>query len=143
MTATGGGGGAAGSAVVGIGVDIVDVRRVEDLLARYRDRFLSRVFTEAEAEYAARGAREAERLAGRFAVKEAVLKAFGTGKSQGILWRDVETVRGAWGRPEVKLSGRACDHMRRVGGTRVHVSLAHDGGKAVAFVIIEREGRNT
>lgn len=133
----------AGPSVAGIGVDIVDVARVEELLARYRERFVRRVFTEAEAAYAARGAREAERLAGRFAVKEAVLKAFGTGKSQGILWRDVETVRGALGRPEVKLYGRACDHMKRVGGTRVHVSLAHDGGKAVAFVIIEREGNTT
>ena len=58
-------------------------------------------------EYALRGANKAERLAGRFAVKEAVMKALGTGKSQGILWRDVETVRGRMGRPEVHLHGQA------------------------------------
>lgn len=123
--------------IVGIGVDIVEVGRVKDLLSRYRDRFLRRVFTEDEAGYAKKGVREAERLAGRFAVKEAVMKAFGTGKSQGILWRDVETVRGAMGKPEVKLYGNAYKHMKRLNGSRIHVSIAHDGGKAMAFVIIE------
>jgi holo-[acyl-carrier protein] synthase len=95
------------------------------------------VFTDPEAEYAGRSVREAERLAGRFAVKEAVLKAFGTGKSQGILWRDVETVRGAMGKPEVKLYGNAIKYMKLINGKHIHVSIAHDGGKAVAFVVIE------
>jgi holo-[acyl-carrier protein] synthase len=122
--------------IVGIGVDIVDVERVKDLLARYRDRFLRRVFTVPEAEYAGRSVREAERLAGRFAVKEAVLKAFGTGKSQGILWRDVETVRGAMGKPEVNLYGNATKYMKIINGKHIHVSITHDGGKAVAFVVI-------
>ncbi len=126
--------------IVGIGVDIVEVERVKELLARYRDRFVRRVFTEAEARYAGRSVREAERLAGRFAAKEAVLKAFGTGKSHGILWRDVETVRGAMGKPEVKLYGKALNYMKELGGSRIHVSITHDGGKAVAFVIIE-DGR--
>ena len=125
--------------IVGIGVDIVDVGRVKDLLERYRERFVRRVFTEAEARYAGRSVREAERLAGRFAVKEAVLKAFGTGKSQGILWRDVETVRGAMGKPEVKLYNKANNYMKKIKGKRIHVSITHDGGKAVAFVIIETE----
>jgi holo-[acyl-carrier protein] synthase len=126
--------------IVGIGVDIVDVERVKDLLARYRDRFVRRVFTDPEAEYAGRSVREAERFAGRFAVKEAVLKAFGTGKSQGILWRDVETVRGAMGKPEVILYGNAIKHMKKLKGTHIHVSITHDGGKAVAFVVIEAGG---
>jgi holo-[acyl-carrier protein] synthase len=126
--------------IVGIGVDIVEVGRVKELLARYRDRFVRRVFTEAEARYAGRSVREAERLAGRFAAKEAVLKAFGTGKSHGILWRDVETVRGAMGKPEVRLYGKALNYMKELGGNRIHVSITHDGGKAVAFVIIE-DGR--
>jgi holo-[acyl-carrier protein] synthase len=123
--------------IAGIGVDIVDVGRVKDLLERYRERFVRRVFTEAEADYAGGSVREAERLAGRFAVKEAVLKAFGTGKSQGILWRDVETVRGAMGKPEVKLYNKASKYMKELKGNRIHVSISHDGGKAVAFVIIE------
>lgn len=125
--------------IVGIGVDIVDVERVKDLLERYRERFVRRVFTEAEASYAGKSVREAERLAGRFAVKEAVLKAFGTGKSQGILWRDVETIRGAMGKPEVKLYNKANNYMKKLEGNRIHVSITHDGGKAVAFVIIETE----
>ncbi len=126
--------------IAGIGIDIVDIGRVEALLARYGDRFTARVFTEAEAEYARRSVKPAERLAGRFAVKEAVLKAFGTGKSQGIRWRDVETVRGPMGRPKVILYGKAVNHLNNMNGTTVHVTITHDGGKAVAFVIIETAG---
>jgi len=126
--------------IVGIGVDIVDVERVKDLLVRYRDRFVQRVFTDAEAEYAGKSLREAERLAGRFAVKEAVFKAFGTGKSQGILWRDVETVRGAMGKPEVKLYGNAKKYLKYLKGENILVSITHDGGKAVAFVVIVDSG---
>lgn len=123
--------------IAGIGIDIVDVGRVEALLSRYGDRFTQRVFTEAEAAYARRSVKPAERLAGRFAVKEAVLKAFGTGKSQGIRWRDVETVRGAMGRPKVILYGNAANTMNRMKGESIFVTITHDGGKAVAFVIIE------
>jgi holo-[acyl-carrier protein] synthase len=126
--------------IVGIGVDIVDVGRVHALLERYRDRFVQRVFTDAENRYANKSVKSAERLAGRFAVKEAVLKAFGTGKSQGILWRDVETVPGPKGRPKVNLYGNADKYMKYLNADRVHVSISHDGGKAVAFVVIESAG---
>lgn len=129
--------------IVGIGVDIVDVERVKELLVRYRDRFVRRVFTEAEAGYAAGSVREAERLAGRFAVKEAVMKAFGTGKSQGILWRDVETVRGPMGKPEVRLHGNASKYLNILNGNNIHASITHDGGKAVAFVVITGPGAGT
>lgn len=125
--------------IAGIGVDVVEVGRVEKLFARYGDRFTGRVFTEAEAAYALRSVRPAERLAGRFAVKEAVMKAFGTGKSQGILWRDVETVRGPLGKPEVLLHGNAKNYMNKIKGKTIHASISHDGGKAMAFVIIEGE----
>ncbi len=73
-------------------------------------------------------------------MKEAVLKAFGTGKSQGIRWRDVETVRGEKGRPNVLLYGNALNYLNKLKGYAIHVTIAHDGGKAVAFVIIERAG---
>jgi holo-[acyl-carrier protein] synthase len=126
--------------IVGIGVDIVDVERVLGLLERYPDKFLKRVFTDAENRYAQRSVKTAERLAGRFAVKEAVLKAFGTGKSQGILWRDVETVPGAMGKPKVNLYGNADKYMKRLNANVIHVSISHDGGKAMAFVVIERAG---
>jgi len=126
--------------IAGIGVDMVDVARIQALLDRYGERFLRRVYTEAETDYALRGANKAERLAGRFAVKEAAMKALGTGKSQGILWRDVETLRGRFGKPEVHLHGQAVKWAKIRGWGAVHVSITHDGGKAVAFVIIEKAG---
>lgn len=126
--------------IVGIGVDIVEIGRIGDLLERYRDRFTHRVFTGEEIRYAEKGGKIAERLAGRFAVKEAVLKAFGTGKSGGILWKDIETVRGTKGKPEVKLYGMASNYMNKMNGSKVLVSIAHDGGNAIAFVIIEKAG---
>jgi len=126
--------------IAGIGVDIVDIARIQALLDRYGDRFLRRVYTNAETAYAMSGVNRAERLAGRFAVKEAVMKALGTGKSQGILWRDVETVRLRTGKPEVHLHGKAVRWAKLRGGDTVHVSITHDGGKAVAFVILEKAG---
>ena len=121
-------------------MDIVDIARIQALLDRYGDRFLRRVYTNAETAYAMSGVNRAERLAGRFAVKEAVMKALGTGKSQGILWRDVETVRLRTGKPEVHLHGKAGRWAKLRGGDTVHVSITHDGGKAVAFVILEKAG---
>jgi len=126
--------------IVGIGVDIVDIARIQALLDRYGERFLQRVFTEAETAYAMRTVNKAERLAGRFAVKESVMKALGTGKTQGILWRDVETVRGRFGKPEVRLHGQAVKWAKMRDAGAVHVSITHDGGKAVAFVILEKAG---
>ena len=126
--------------ILGTGIDIVDISRVEKLLQRHADRFVERVFTEAESSYAFSGVLAAERLAGRFAVKEAVMKALGTGKSNGILWRDVETVRLPSGKPEVRLHGAARRIFERAGGSALHVTITHDGGRAVAFVIIESGG---
>lgn len=126
--------------IAGIGIDIVDIERIGAVLSRYGDRFMERVFTDAEAAYARKSVKPAERLAGRFAVKEAVLKAFGTGKSQGIRWRDVETVRGPMGRPQVVLYGNALKYLNKLEGHTIHVTITHDGGKAVAFVIIETAG---
>jgi holo-[acyl-carrier protein] synthase len=128
--------------IAGIGVDIVDVTRIQAMLDRYGERFLRRVYTETESAYAMRGANRAERLAGRFAVKEAVMKALGTGKSQGILWRDVETIRGRLGKPDVRLHGQAVKWLKIRGFGAVHASISHDGGKAMAFVIIEKAGEN-
>ena len=126
--------------IAGIGVDIVDISRIQSMLDRYGERFLNRVFTEAETAYAMSGMKKAERLAGRFAAKEAALKALGTGKSQGILWRDIETLRGRYGKPEVHLHGQAVKWAKLRGVERVFVSITHDGGKAVAFLILEKAG---
>jgi len=127
--------------ILGIGVDIVDIERVKRLLDLYDIRFLSRVFTENESRYAMESVNSAERLAGRFAVKEAVLKALGTGKTGGILWQDIETMRGPSGKPVVRLHGQAVRWVKWKGGGPVHVSISHDAGKAIAFVIIESAGR--
>ncbi len=110
--------------IAGIGVDIVDIARIQALLDRYGERFLRRVYTEAETAYAMSGANKAERLAGRFAVKEAMMKALGTGKSQGILWRDVETVRGRFGKARGP-SARAGGEMGEVAGRRRGARLDH------------------
>ncbi|RMG57374.1 MAG: holo-ACP synthase [Deltaproteobacteria bacterium] len=124
--------------IVGVGVDTVPVERIRRLLEKFGDRFVRRVYTEQEREYAlSRPRRAAEILAGRFGVKEAVMKVLGTGKSSGVLWRDVETVRGEKGKPEVRLHGRARELAETLGITDVHVSITHDGGMAVAFVVAE------
>lgn len=124
--------------IAGVGVDTVDIERVVRIVNKYGERFLSRVFTEREIEYALSAkVKIHERLAGRFAVKEAVMKALGTGKSGGILWKDVETLRGPRGEPRVKLHGKAREYAERAGIKTVHASITHDGKMAVGFVIME------
>jgi len=125
--------------IIGIGVDIVEISRVKRMLDQYGERFLSRVFTEAEAKYSLSVANAAERLAGRFAVKEAAIKALGTGKTSGISLRNIETVHDSTGKPVVRLSGSAARILKSKGGGPVHASISHDGGKAVAFVVMERQ----
>ncbi|RGA04766.1 holo-ACP synthase [Microbispora triticiradicis] len=114
--------------IVGIGVDVVDVARLRAALERTPG-LRRRLFTEAEAVL------PPESLAARFAAKEAVAKALGGPPGLGHL--DAEVVRGAHGRPEVRLTGRAAEVARGLGVRRWHVSLSHDGGMAVAYVIAE------
>ncbi|MDH3258235.1 MAG: holo-ACP synthase [Deltaproteobacteria bacterium] len=126
--------------IIGVGVDAVDIERIDRLVQEYGERFLRRVYTEKEIEYAFLStAKLHERLAGRFAVKEAVLKVLGTGKSGGILWKDVETLRGPGGKPRVMLHGKAKEHADNLGISAVHVSISHDGKMALSFVIAEGE----
>jgi holo-[acyl-carrier protein] synthase len=123
--------------IVGVGVDLCEVRRVRELSERYGDRFLERVFTESE-RARCHGRRRFDCLAGRFAAKEAALKALGTGLSHGIAWRDVELVRGESQRPTIQFHRAAAQVHRHLGGGAVHVSISHDGGHAVAVVILEK-----
>ncbi len=119
-----------------VGVDLVEISRVERMLARYGDRFLERVFTSAEVLYARRRAPE---LAARFAAKEAVAKALGVGMRmlapEGIGWREVEVLGDHRGRPEVYLHGRAAERARELGLTEWAISLSHTREYAVAFVV--------
>ena len=118
------------------GVDLIRISRVQAALDRYGDRFLERVFTQNEVSYA-RG-RPAE-LAARFAAKEAVAKALGVGMRMmargGIRWREAEIVGDQWGKPLVRLSGRAAERAEELGLTEWAVSLSHTDDHAVAFVV--------
>ncbi|MBI2890789.1 MAG: holo-ACP synthase [Nitrospirae bacterium] len=120
-----------------MGVDLVEVGRVDRLLKRYKERFLQRVFTTGERQYAARKAHTAEHLAGRFAAKEAFVKALGTGLRQGIVWTDVEVVREKGGRPSLQLHGRAKELAAKAGVVRMALSISHTSALAMAQVILE------
>ena len=122
--------------IVGHGVDLVEVARIAALLDEHGPRFVRRCFTEAEQAYAESGRRRrAERYAARFAGKEAVLKALGTGWRQGIAWRDIEVRRQPSGRPTLALTGGGAERADRLGIDHWHLSLSHAGGYAVASVI--------
>jgi len=125
--------------VVGIGIDVVEIARIRRLMDRWQDRFLHRVFTEAEVAYALRRLDPAQHLAARFAVKEATLKALGIGLSMGVRWREMEVRRGRGQPPQLTLSGRTAELGEARGIRRLHVSLSHDAGLAVAQVLAEGE----
>ena len=115
-------------AVIGHGIDLVDIDRVADLLERHGDRFTERCFTPGERAYAEAGKRRrAERYAARFACKEAVLKALGTGWRDGISWTDVAVVHEPSGQPILRLTGRCHEIAVARGCRRWHVSLSHAG----------------
>jgi len=118
------------------GVDLVDIPRIERLLSRYGEKFLTRVYSSAEV---ASSRRRPAELAARFAAKEAVSKALGVGvrvlSPQGIAWHDVETLNERSGKPYILLHGRAAALAREQGLSEWAISLSHDGGMAIAFVV--------
>ncbi len=120
------------------GVDMVEIARVERALERHGDRFLERVFTQAEVLYCR--ARPSE-LAARFAAKEAVSKALGVGmrmmSRDGINWRDVEVIGDMRGKPLIRLHGRAAERAEALGLTEWAVSLSHTREQAIAFVVAQ------
>jgi holo-[acyl-carrier protein] synthase len=119
--------------VVGIGTDICHIERIKKL----GPEAVARILTEAEAAYCGRYASPHERIAGRFAAKEAILKAFGTGWSGGLGWGQIEILPDASGAPQVALSGAAREKLLSLGATRCLVSISHQGDYAVAFAIID------
>ena len=123
--------------IVGIGVDLCDTERVRDLIAKWGERFEQRVFTERERAYCRNERRRHECLGGRFAAKEAALKAIGTGLSNGIRWKDVELVSGESSPPRIEWHGRAAEIAEMRGMKSCHTTITHDGGLAVAVVILE------
>jgi holo-[acyl-carrier protein] synthase len=121
--------------ILGHGVDIVEVARIGDMVDEHGDRFLDRCFTAAERGYSQSRKRGSEHLAGRFAAKEAVLKALGTGWRNGIAWTDVEVVPMATGQPDLKLHGAAAEAARRAGITSWSISISHTESHAMASAI--------
>ncbi len=123
--------------IVAIGVDLIEIARIAETFARQGERFQKRVFTAAEVEYCESLAAKFESYAARFAAKEAVMKALGTGWADGVAWRDIEVAREQNGRPIVTLSGRALERMKELGATRIHLSLSHSQTTAIAQVVLE------
>src|SRR5580765_7772700 len=124
--------------IVSTGIDIVEVYRIRDTISR-TPRFVERVFTKNERAYCeGKGDAAAESYAGRFAAKEAFLKALKTGWRGKITWQDIEVVNNAAGVPSLQLSGSAAELFEKSGATQIHVSISHTSEHAVAMVVTER-----
>lgn len=123
--------------IIGTGIDICEISRMEAMLSRRGEKAHERLFTSDEVRYCAAKARPAQSFAARFAAKEAVMKMLGTGWSNGVRWRDIEVRRGKGGPPAIQLHGEAARRAERMGIRRVHVSITHSGDLAVVHVIGE------
>ena len=121
--------------IIGLGLDATDIVRISETIDRYGERFLHRIFTEGEVAYAMRRRVPAIHLAGRFAAKEAAMKALGTGHSQGVLWRDVEVVRRG-GPPQLELHGGAARRFAALGGRSSLLTITHSDDLALAQVML-------
>jgi holo-[acyl-carrier protein] synthase len=126
--------------ILGLGSDIIDIRRIEQTIERYGDRFLARVFTDTERKKSDSRAGRVASYAKRFAAKEACAKALGTGFRKGVFWRDMGVVNLRSGRPTMVLTGGAAEQLRRITpegfAPRVDVSLTDDFPQAQAVVVI-------
>jgi len=122
--------------VIGLGIDIVEVSRIRKALEN-GDALARRVFTERELQYCSARKNRYQHFAGRFAAKEAALKALGTGWQEGIRWQDVEVVSGEKGKPELTFYGRAEEILKELKGTSAHLTITHAAEYAVAAVVIE------
>lgn len=123
--------------ILGIGIDLVDCDRIENSIERFGDRFLQRVFTEGEIAYARSMKFPARHLAARFAAKEALSKAFGTGIGKAMGWRDLDVQKHESGEPFVVLSGGAEKMASARGVTKVWISLTHTDKSGMATIILE------
>jgi holo-[acyl-carrier protein] synthase len=123
--------------IVGLGVDIAEVPRIKAAIERHGEPFLRRIFTPSEVEYCERFKNKFERYAGRFAAKEATMKALGTGWRRGIRWVDLEVIREQSGRPTIALAGEAAKIAAHLGVKRISLSITHTEAQALAQVIFE------
>lgn len=123
--------------IIGLGVDITKIDRIEAVLERRGRAFLERIFTPQEIAYCESHRHQVERFAGRFAAKEAAMKALGTGWSRGVRWIDIEVVRERSGKPTLRLAGAACEIASGLGVKNIALTITHDGNTALALVIFE------
>jgi holo-[acyl-carrier protein] synthase len=132
--------------IIGIGSDIIDIRRIERTVERFGQRFLNRVFTDIEREKAESRRRRVDTYAKRFAAKEACAKALGTGIYRGVSWQQMEVVNLKGGKPTLRLSGAAAKRLEELTPStltpHIHVTLTDDHPWAQAFVVIEAVERH-
>jgi holo-[acyl-carrier protein] synthase len=121
--------------IVAHGIDLVDCPRIEQMIERHGDRFVGRVFTDAEQAYAEANKNGIEKLAGRFAAKEAVLKLIGTGWRGKIAWTDIEIINNAAGQPEVTIVGEVKRIAEELGIEHISVSITHTANFAIASAV--------
>ena len=123
--------------IIGTGNDLIEIDRIARSYRRYGEHLLRRVYTEAEAAYCKARKRTAQHLAARFAAKEAVAKALGTGMKDGVAWRGIEVTREPGRAPRIVLHGRAAALADELGVRTVHIALSHSETHALAFAIAE------
>ena len=123
--------------IVGSGIDVVEIGRIQKSIDRYGQRFLGRVYTAAEQAYCLRKRKSAESFAARFAAKEAGAKALGTGIRYGVNWLEIEVAREPGGRPILQFHGRAAEIAARLGARRAALSITHTAELAMASVVLE------
>ena len=126
--------------IVGSGINMVEIQRIQHSADRFGQRFLRRVYTAQEQAYCLRKRNAAESLAARFAAKEAGAKALGTGISRGVSWLEIEVGREPGGRPTLRFHGRAAEFAARLGVDRAALSITHTATLAMASVVLE-DGR--
>lgn len=124
--------------IIGTGIDIAEVPRIHRAIERFGDRFLNRIYTEGELRYCRSKANFVERFAGRFAAKEAAMKALGTGWNHGVRWRDIEVARQPGSRPTILFHGKAGKIAAGLGMVNACLTITHTFDQAVAMVILER-----
>jgi holo-[acyl-carrier protein] synthase len=125
--------------IYGIGVDLVDILRIERVIRRWGDRFIKRVFGPAEIAACQGRPKPSAAFALRFAAKEAFSKALGLGMRKGLKWRDIEVFSHPSGQPGLRLHGKSEKICRGEGIIRIHVSLSDEGGYGMAMVVLEKE----
>jgi len=123
--------------ILGTGVDLAEVDRIRDAIGRHGDRFVRRIYTAAEIAYVERKANRFERYAGRFAAKEAGMKAIGTGWKRGVSWQDFEVSNLPSGRPTLRLRGEAARIAEKMGVKSISLSITHTAQLGMAHVILE------